>query len=236
MRSSLKTSHTRIGVIGGIGSRASIATYSLLMEELSKNARDVVIINLPIENIFEFMSDQIMESVYHTIEQLSHVGAKLIGIPCNTIHRHAKTISKKCLNYDVTFVDIIDESVSMILKRDCKVAGIIGTPIGIELYKESLESAGVEVLIPNYKQQEIINEIIRIALTDEFHQSKVHRRIQLEQISADFLSKGADCILLGCTELPLYFENSIPEKYISTIHALVSGLVEHMRNKEDVCA
>ncbi|MGQ4878649.1 aspartate/glutamate racemase family protein [Billgrantia sp. LNSP4103-1] len=236
METSSKSSHTRIGLIGGIGSRASIATYSLLMEKLSEDSRDVVIVNLPIENIFEYMSDQIMETVYHSVEQLANVGAKLIGIPCNTIHKHAEKISKQCSTHDVTFVDIVNESASMILKRGYKTAGIIGTPIGIDLYMASLESAGIEVSTPSYQQQEVVNDIIRMALTDDFHQSKGQRRIELEKIATDFLSRGADCILLGCIELPLYFENEIPEGYVSTIHALVSGLVERIQNREDVCA
>lgn len=61
-----------------MGSLATIKTYSSLMTILPVKLRHVVIDNLPIENVFENLVDDVILSIMFSANRLSNMGVKLI--------------------------------------------------------------------------------------------------------------------------------------------------------------
>ena len=114
---------------------------------------------------------------------------------------------------------MIDEVTRKLSLSGIKKVGILGTPstLNSKLYQKALSKRRIESIIPNNKQQKILDKIIRNVLAGETKKKDIKRLINI----ADSLRfQGAEGILLGCTELPLIF----PSEYSSPVYNSVEIL------------
>ena len=110
-----------------------------------------------------------------------------------------------------------------IRKRDLNKVGLLGTKFTMEkdFYKEYLlNSIGVEVIIPSDEEREQVHNIIYQEL--EHGKIKNDSREIYKQIIKNMEQKGAEGVILGCTEIPSLISESdvdIPVFDTTSIHA-----------------
>ncbi len=85
------------------------------------------------------------------------------------------------------------------------------------LYQSKLAKYGIKSVIPTSRELRILEKVIRNILKGRILKSDKHKIII---IANSLKRKGAEGILLGCTELPLVF----PEKYQLPIYNSVEIL------------
>ena len=106
-------------------------------------------------------------------------------------------------------INITDATGEKIIGKNIKKVGLIGTKCTMseDFYKKRLKDKyDVETIVPDIKDQEIIDYIICEELT--FNIIKKSSKQKFLRIINKLISKGARGIILGCTEIPILIKSS----------------------------
>ena len=235
-----------LGVLGGMGPQATVRFYDLAIEKsramgACKNCDfpHMVISNAPVPDFISGRKDEevAVGMIEQEIVRLENAGADFLVITCNTMHLHMERFRAKG---SVPILSMIDAVVDKIKADQKKCVGVLGSPttMNSKLYSGPLSMAGLKVLVPSQPDQDILEMIIRQVIAGknlpEFHES-------IFEIAFDLVDKGADAIVLGCTELPLVASEAIQELkeavWYDSLKILVSVAIEmvfsHLRGNNE---
>lgn len=197
-----------IGILSGMGAAAGAHFYSNLVKTWQRNGAtkdsdfpEVVLYNFPfngtdsngVASVDHFLSD-----LQFGIQKLNDWGVECIVITCNTAHSYLNQIQSKA--EILNMVDIVQN------KLEGVKFGVLcsRTARQEDLYSKAsyyLESESDQSLLDSIIQRGIIG---RITETDT---------INLLSMVTEMLDRGADSVVLGCTELPMFFTGSMAEIY-----------------------
>ena len=141
---------------------------------------------------------QITSELSIEFQRVAAAGADFAILATNTMHKVLPSIRSP-----IPVLSIMDAVTKYAKKSEIKSIGLTGTRFTMNdgFYAEGLERHGLSVLTPSPAQQETIHRIIYEELIfGKINPESVQR---FSQIAQDLSSKGADSILLGCTELEL---------------------------------
>jgi aspartate racemase len=128
----------------------------------------------------------------------------MILMPCNLAHFFIREIQTAVR---VPVLDIIEETVRFVAERHprCRGAGLLAsTPtIRCGLYENAFRRHGVKVIAPNDEEQE--RQVMEAIYGPRGIKSgrKTGPRALLRDAAQSLAAAGADCIIAGCTEVPL---------------------------------
>ncbi len=155
-------------------------------------------------------NDHLEEVIKHHengIEQVRKAGADFFICPDNTSH----IVLNKIIDHQkIPGLSIAQVVCHEIQKNGWKKVGLLGTKWTMTgpVYPKEFESCGLEKLIPNEDTRMKINE----AIFEELCQSTFKEETIQVFVDAikDLKEQGAECVVLGCTEIPLIInqENS----------------------------
>lgn len=209
-----------ICILGGMGPEASIYLCRLLVEYSIKyfNAKrndqfpEIIMNFVPVP---DFISndkdrDKALDMLKDRVKKLNRMQVSSICIACNTAHILIGELEK---HSNSRFISMIEEVSSLVAKEKKKIVGLLGTPSTIKygLYQSALGKYRIDVISPDESQQRVLEKIIRNILKGKNSYSD---RKNLLLIADSLKRKGAEGIILGCTELPLVF----PKKYSLPIY------------------
>lgn len=213
-----------IGILGGMGPEATAELYLRLIQAFQARGAiydedfpSIYIYNLPAPDIAE-KENEISDLLKNGLEKLRKMGSEILAVPCNT----ATCIIDR--NVNITgFVSIVKETVRKVKDYRYKKVGLLCTKLTLktEAYQSLLEKEGIEFVLPTEKERE---EITRIILNILSGKKLPADKLILEKISDRMIGEGAEAVILGCTELPLIFKNSII-RTIDTLQILVEAVV-----------
>ncbi|MEO8684240.1 MAG: amino acid racemase, partial [Devosia sp.] len=149
-------------------------------------------------------------------------GADIIGLATNTMHIVAGAITA---GLDAPFLHIADPTSDALLADGFDTVGLLGTRFTMEMgfYRERLEARGLKVLIPEVGRTNlngiIYQELCLGIISDE------SRRIYIDAI-AQLQARGAQAVILGCTEICMLIDDSVsPLPCYDTTDLHAKGLV-----------
>ena len=158
-------------------------------------------------------------SLAETARRLEQAGAEAIVLCTNTMHKVAPVITS-CIK--IPFLHLADETARAIGRAGCQTAALLGTRFTMEedFYKQRLTDQGLRVLVPSAEGIEEINRVIY----DELCQGKVlaSSRTRFVALIGELASRGADCVILGCTEITMLIgqdDCALPAFDTTAIHA-----------------
>jgi aspartate racemase len=160
------------------------------------------------------------ELMANAAQKLQRGGADFIVLCTNTMHKLADKIEE---SVHIPLLHIADVTAEAIKEKGVTKIGLLGTKFTMEqdFLKGRLgEKHGIESIIPNEKQREIIHRIIYEELVKGIISDK-SRKAYLTIIN-DLISKGAEGIILGCTEIGLLVSNEFTDAILfdtTEIHA-----------------
>ena len=131
--------------------------------------------------------------------------ADFIVIATNTMHKVADII-EECCNKKI--LHIADATADAINKEGIKRIGLLGTRFTMreDFYKQKLQSHGIEVVVPDEEGITTVNKIIFDELINNI--VRPQSATALRKVIADLINREkCEGIVLGCTELPLFFPN-----------------------------
>lgn len=214
-----------IGVIGGMGPHAALDLCQKIFD--STQARSdhehlpVALLSYPdrIVDRSTYLFNHTDENPAHAIadiaRQLEAAGATVAGMPCNTAHAPAiyDTVVDDLARtgHSIEMVNMIDATVRFMQERMPHV-GCVGTlstlaVYDLKLHRAPLEEAGFDVVVPDETiKREVVNRTIfdtEFGLKAQVNPVTPKARENLVTAIEHLRDKGADAIVLGCTELPL---------------------------------
>lgn len=152
--------------------------------------------------------------------QLEKGGADLVLLCTNTMHLCTPAIEA---SIGIPFYHIAEAAGQAISEQGLKKVGLLGTRFTMEkdFYKAKLlQDFGIEVIIPNSKEMDVVHQIIYGELVHGVMASS--SREKYKAIIARLEERGAEGVVLGCTEIPLLISDkdvNIPTFDTTTLHA-----------------
>jgi len=221
-----------IGLIGGMSWESTIPYYSIINEYVKNtlgglHSAKIILYSVEFDEIEKCQSsgewERSGEILGDAAKVLENGGADLILICTNTMHK----VFEQVQSYVSVPVLHIAEATADVLEKDGrKIIGLLGTKYTMtqDFYKKRLVSRGFEVVIPDENDVEIINRIIFDELC--VGMIKDESRNEFSRVIGELKAKGAEAVILGCTEIGLLVkpENSVLPIYDTTvIHATVAA-------------
>lgn len=217
-----------IGLVGGTGWVSTMEYYrliNLLMNEKKGglNAARIIIYSVNYGEIDQLTQkgDQfsIMLTLKHAALKLESAGVDCILLGANTVHQFAEDIAQ---DLRIPLIHIGEETATTIARSGLKKVGLLGTRYTMEMdfYKEKLNDQSIDVLTPEEDDRNFIHQCINneLLLNQFLPESRQRFLNIIEQLKA----KGAEGIILGCTEIPLLIKQedcNIPLFNTTEIHA-----------------
>lgn len=221
-----------IGLIGGLSWQSSTLYYRYINEEVNNRLGEnhsarIILYSFDFQEIEHMQNqgiwDQLCQKLVNAASILEKSGADLILICSNTMHRCFDEIRR---TVSVPVLHIAESSGRRLARLNIRCTGLLGTRFLIEsaIYPEYLtRQFDIEVLIPSSEQIDLVNSVIYKELVKGIIR-KDSRRMLMEVIE-DLISRGAQSVVLGCTEIPLLIrQEDCPVPVIDTtyVHALSS--------------
>ncbi len=222
----------KIGLVGGISWTSTVDYYRYINEGINEqlgglNFAECIIYSVNFDDFQKSNAAYDWDATFALLsgaaENLKKAGAEAILLCANTAHIVADLIAEKV---KLPLIDIITATANAIHQKKLKKVGLLGTTYTMELdfYKDKLNVNGIEPIIPerqadrNFIEDTLRSELGRGILNPET--KKFYRKI-----IEDLIQKGAEGIILGCTEIPLLINQgdvSVPVFDTTKIHALAA--------------
>ncbi len=138
--------------------------------------------------------------IVHAVDVLRSGGAEVIALCANGIHRFEPAIRRAT---GVSIVHIADATARCVSASKLTRVGLLGVMKTMEgsFYRERLQQDGIDVVIPNQPDRTEIDEKIMTELV--FGIVREETQTLFKEIMRRLQKKGAEGIILGCTEIPL---------------------------------
>lgn len=199
-----------IGLIGGMSWNSTLEYYRLINELIASrlgglHSARIVLYSLDFEEIECAQREARWDDATIILSEagvaLKQAGADFLVICTNTMHKVADAVKERV---GLPLLDIVDVIGNSIIGHGLGKVGLLGTRFVMEepFYRLKLEKQfDIEVLVPNKSDRAAVNRIIY----DELCQGKIKAssRYSLIEIIRKLVERGAEGIILGCTELPL---------------------------------
>jgi aspartate racemase len=218
-----------IGLIGGMSWESTSEYYRIINEEIKErlgglHSAKCLINSVDFEEIERCQSsgdwDGAGEILGNAAYSLQKGGADFIIICTNTMH---KVVGKIKAKIDIPVLHIADATAKEIKRKDIQKVGLLGTTYTMEqdFYKSRIEENNIKVIVPSEKNRKEINKVIytELCLGKIVSQSREYYKRVIEEL----VQKGAQGIILGCTEIGLLIKQedvSVPIFDTTHIHAI----------------
>jgi aspartate racemase len=218
-----------IGLIGGMSWESSVVYYNII----NKKVREILGGFHCAKSIMvtvEFAEIQLLQHaedwkalddiMVKAAKQLEAAGADFVVLGTNTMHLCSPAIIQ---NISIPFLHIAEATGMKIAEMGLKKVALLGTRFTMEkdFYKTYIfNKFGIEVIIPDETEREQIHNTIYRELVQGLIKDESRKTFQ--QIIANLEKRGAEGVILGCTEIPSLIKQTdvkIPVFDTTAIHA-----------------
>ena len=229
-----------IGIIGGMGPHAGLDLHMKILNQtkasLDQDHFDIVHVaiasRIPDRTGFllEEKGGNPAQGIFEAVKRLRMAGATVLGMPCNTAHAPVifEALERKVAEHrvPVTLLNMPQE-VARSLKGKYDRVGVLATNGSFKtgVHRGPLEAEGIEPVFLDWEDQD---SLVQGAIYDPEYGIKAHpnpvtdrARNQLIEALRKLSRKGADCVLLACTELPI----ALPEEELEGLALIDATLM-----------
>lgn len=218
-----------IGLLGGMSWESTVPYYRAINERIKERLGGLHSAKLLLYSVD-----------FHEIERLQHTGswdaagdllaaaarslaaagADFLVLCTNTMHRVAPRIEAAV---GIPLLHIADPTAEEIRRAGLSTVGLLGTRFTMEqaFYRDRLqERHGIAVLVPEREDRDVVHRIIY----EELCRGVIApaSRAAYRRIMADLAARGAEAIVLGCTEIALLVgpeDAAVPLFDTTSLHA-----------------
>jgi len=196
-----------IGILGGMGPRATVQFEQLLLQYLSGTDQQLPAIltvndgSIPDRSRYLLGrgSDPVPQ-MQRNLDILQQAGARLIALPCNTACAPA-IFNRLRPAPDVQLVNLPEEVGKALRTEGYTSVYILATEgtIRAGIYQNVCSQARVSYAAPDIATQRLVNKVITAVKAGNMPMARMYA----VQVAAAVRRAGSQAVLLGCTELPL---------------------------------
>ncbi|WP_028584353.1 aspartate/glutamate racemase family protein [Desulfogranum mediterraneum] len=219
-----------IGLIGGMSWESTAAYYRLLNEEARArlgglHSAQILLYSVDFEPIEQLQHQGDWEGAARILTKaalrLQDGGADFFLICTNTMHRVAPLVEAAVR---IPLLHIADPTAESLLAKGVQTVGLLGTAFTMEqeFYRGRLEQRhGLEVVTPSRADRRIVHDIIY----QELCQGKIRQAAKSAylRIIGELAGRGAEAVILGCTEIGLLVkqeDSAVPLYDTTALHAV----------------
>ncbi len=222
-----------IGLLGGMSWESTVTYYQVINETVKArlgglHSAKLLMYSVDFDGLESRMSagrwDEIADILSDAAKRLEAAGADFIVICTNTMHKVSPQIAG---SISVPLLHIAEVTARRLLAADITAVGLLGTAYTMTeaFYRDVLEKAGIEVLVP---EEEEIGTVDRI-IFDELCVGVVREESKqaLLDVIGRLRDRGAKGVILGCTELGMLVaegDTELPVFDTALIHAEEAAL------------
>ncbi|MES2671872.1 MAG: aspartate/glutamate racemase family protein [Pseudomonadota bacterium] len=217
-----------LGLIGGMSWESTLPYYRIVNERVRERLGGLHSAKLVLHSV-DFAEIEALQragdweaagaQLAAAARGLRLAGAEAIVVCTNTMHLVAPAIEAAV---DIPLLHIADATARRIRAAGLTRVALLGTRFTMEqaFYRERIEAAGIAVLTPDTAQRERVHRVIY----DELCLGRIldASRDDYRTIMADLVARGAQGVILGCTEVSLLVgesDASVPLFDTARIHA-----------------
>ena len=227
--------HKTIGLIGGMSWESSAEYYRIVNQEMQKRLGGVhsarsLMWSVDFGEIERLQHrgewDRLAGEMKDAALRLERGGADFVVLCTNTMHRLADAVVSAV---EIPLLHIADPTAQRIKAAGFERIGLLGTAFTMEqdFYKGRLrDHYGLDVMIPDADDRRVVHEIIYKELV--VGEIRPESREAYRAVMARLIERGAQAIILGCTEIMLLVsdrDSAVPLYDTTTIHAVAA--VDH---------
>jgi aspartate racemase len=201
--------HKKIGIIGGMSPESTVEYYRYITRTYTERFGDhgypeVVIYSVSFQPYVDWPRedrwDLVAQGLSAAARQLEAAGADIILIATNTMHLVFEEVQA---SISVPMLSLLDAVGEAILARGLKTVGLLGTQFTMEktFYPDALAPKGISILVPEADDREYVNRVIYEELVAG--QIREASRAGFVAVVDRLAARGAEGVILGCTEIPL---------------------------------
>ena len=227
-----------LGIIGGMSWESTEIYYRLINEGIKAklgnlHSADLLLHSVDFAPIEALQAkgawDEMGAILANSGKRLQAAGAQGLLIATNTMHKVVDDIQAAT---NLPIIHIADVTAKAIKQQGFTKVALLGTRFTMtqDFYKQRLIDAGLQVLIPETDARAEVHRIIYEELCQG--QLLASSRQYYQQVIQDLANKGAEGVILGCTEIGLLIQQAdspIPVFDTTAIHAAaaVDFLLSH---------
>jgi aspartate racemase len=224
--------NTAIGIIGGMGPEASEKFYGLLVRYaikeygISRNDEfpEIYLASIPVPDFIVNQDDMVSAKtmLIDRLEKMEHMPIGFYCMACNTGHLllpELKKVTRK------PFVSLLEELPKAINEAGITSVGLLASPTTIAsgMYQEILRNHKIQTIVPDKLETRELGTIITDTIAGKNMEQNSER---VQEIAKGLLTKGAEGIVEGCTEIPLLFPTQHLVPVFDTLDILARAVLK----------
>jgi len=216
-----------IGLLGGMSWESSLEWYRLANERVrdrlgGHHSARILLDSLDFAEIEAMQAAGDWEAAGDLLAGRAHAlekaGAELLVLCTNTMHLVADRIQDAV---SIPFLHIVDVTAEAILPSGVRTVGLLGTAFTMEqpFYADRMAGHGIRTIVPDEEERRIVHEVIYDELVHGVVREESRQRYQ--RVMAGLVQRGAEGIILGCTEIELLIgagDASVPVYPTTSLH------------------
>lgn len=231
-----------IGLIGGMSWESTVPYYRHINEMIKARLGElhsarIILYSVDFQEIATLQRagdwDAAAQVLIEAAQAVEAAGADFLLVCTNTMHKVAPAIEA---SVSIPLLHIADATAAGIIRAGHEVVGLLGTRFTMEqaFYKQRLsERHGLQVVVPGEADRDIVHRVIYEELC--LGVVRPESRQAYRRIMGELERRGAQAIILGCTEIMLLVAQedcALPLFDTTAIHAqaaaehALQGIVE----------
>lgn len=216
-----------VGLIGGMSWESTAHYYAALNRDVSArlgglHSAPILLHSLDFAPIAAWQAegawDRAGAELNAAARGLAGAGAQVLGLCTNTMHVVADRMMERI---DIPLIHIADPTADALIADGMTTVGLLGTRFTMEMgfYRDRLAARGLTALIPEVDRTNlngiIYDQLCRGIVREESRQIYVRA---IERLAA----RGAEAVILGCTEIGMLIDDSVsplPTYDTTALHA-----------------
>ena len=209
----------KIGMLGGMSWESTSTYYKLINEEIKNrlgglHSAKIILSSVDFEEIEKFQHSSLWDETANILSNeakaVEDAKADFLIICTNTMHKVAPQIEQ---NINIPILHIADATGEALVKDRIKKVALLGTKFTMieDFYKNRIqEKFGIEVVIPNEEEQDLIHDVIYkelcLGVCNKKSRDKYIKIIK--RLEEEHECQG---VILGCTEISMLIKQGYVE-------------------------
>ncbi|MGY4688848.1 aspartate/glutamate racemase family protein [Salibacterium sp. K-3] len=229
----------KIGLIGGMSWQSTLHYYEQLNEEINRrlggmHSASILLESVDFQPIVQAQEERDWETIGKRLaaaaRSLEQGGAEMTAISSNTVHAAASYVTNAV---PLPFLHIADATARALQEAGVQTTGLIGTTHTMQgaWYRNRLEQYGIRVIVPEETEQQELHRQIFEELC--FSKAYSASRRAAVQILEGLRERGAEGVVLGCTEFSILLKQEDSPLPLFDSTSLHVQEIAHMALKQD---
>lgn len=227
-----------VGLIGGMSWESTSEYYKKINEGIKEqlggfHSGKILMYSFDFDEIEALQHknqwDELTEMLVDAGTRLKKAGADFLAICTNTMHKVADEVAEKT---GLKVLHIADVTAEAIIQKNKNIVGLLGTDFTMseDFYKKRLnDKYNIEVMIPEKMERERVHRVIYDELCCGIVKSQ--SKVEFITIINNLKDKGAEGVVLGCTEIPMLIEQKdLDIRVFDSMKLHADAIVKEMLN------